>query len=114
MKWTPVVAGGMLAAIFTIMSLPLMSDSANTIPRPNDVKSAQKQLRSALADPAITEQIIKQVKNPMVIQQFIDDPEIMQNLRRLASAMERDGKGLPGNWAEKATQAKDWQRLERK
>src|SRR5579863_3835736 len=95
-RWAPVVAGGMLFAFFGILSLPRMDDSANIITHPHDGDSAQRQLRSALADPTITERIIKLVKDPAVIQQFMDDPEIMQNLRRLTSAMESEKKEVPG------------------
>jgi hypothetical protein len=109
----PLVAGGMLVAIFGILSMPRMNANTANNPPPNNAESAQRQLRTVLADPAMTARIIEQIKDPLVIQQFMDEPEVMQNLRRLANAIEGDGKNMPGSWADKAVPSKSAQPLKR-
>jgi hypothetical protein len=102
---------GMLISmtLFGLLLYNILSDNRNikpvrdsdNKPAERDLESAQKQLRSALKDPAMTSRLIEQVRDPSVIQKFMDDPEIMQNLQRLATAIEGDGKH-PEKWTEKA------------
>ena len=75
-------------------------------PIPEDVEAAGQRLRNALKDPAMTDRLIEQLKDPSVIEKVTADPEIMTNLRKLANAIEVDVKSEPeqASWANKAIQ----------
>ncbi len=112
----PFIIGGIFAAaVMGSYAILTQKDyNANNKPLPKDVDSAQKQLSTALKDRAVTDRIIEQVKDPSVIQEFMADPEIMENLRRLANAIEGDAKRHPTNWTGKAVQDKNAQSTKRK
>jgi len=92
-------------------------------PTPHDVQRVREQLRNALKDPAMTEAVIEQLKDKKATQELLTDPEIRNNLQKLADEVFpqgsldqwmkelREKKELledtkPGDWARKAIQGK--------
>jgi hypothetical protein len=108
-----IIAGSFVAAGLT--------DTSKPATEPSELRVAQKTLRDVLKDPAKTDQLINRLERYALTQEFLDDPEVITNLKRLLAAVEghfresfgdrvkrlQDKKELldgttPDAWAEKA------------
>jgi uncharacterized membrane-anchored protein YhcB (DUF1043 family) len=90
-----------------------------------DAPEAERRLRHVLKSPEKTDQLIKKLKQTSVAKEFLDDPEMAKNFRKLTNAVNghlrksmdqviddlKQKKDLldatkPGNWIDKALQDK--------
>ena len=72
-------------------------------------QEAKEALRIVLNDPVKTDRLINAItKEPAIDDAFVNDPRVIQNLTKLASAMlehskrTASGRTRPHNWSEKA------------
>lgn len=60
-----------------------------------DIEAVEKQLRSVLKNPVLTDQLIERISDSAVMDDLKTDPDIVQNLQKLANAIDRNGTDGP-------------------